>query len=160
MGWTAEILHCRSNDAAETVTHLTQVCMNWGKLVCVHLHFVYCLFQDDDTSQRLQEKEEGGREKTLKRCSFSKVHKRSTGQNRLACVLLWNVLKYLDEEQRKKESCCGWLDSERDWSETSGMTRARRSNGRNWFIGVTKSISKCVGDFVWDNCCVHVAFQH
>lgn len=28
----------------ESTSHLTQVCMNWGKLVCVHLHFVYCLF--------------------------------------------------------------------------------------------------------------------
>lgn len=93
------------------VTHLTQVCMNWGKLVCVHLHFVYCLFKDDDTSQRLEEEEEG--EETFKRCSRSEAHKHSGGRDRLACVSLWNVLKYLDEEEGKKGNML-WLDSESD----------------------------------------------
>lgn len=83
--------------------------MNWGKLVCVHLHFVYCLFKDDDTSQRLWKEEEGEKKKTLKRCSFSEAHKHSRGRYRLASVSLWNVLKYLDEEQRKKETCSGWI---------------------------------------------------
>lgn len=34
-------------------THLAQVCMHWGKLVCVHLHFVYGLLQDADATERL-----------------------------------------------------------------------------------------------------------
>lgn len=59
MHWTSEMVCCRGNGAAGAVTHLTQVCVNWGKLVCVHLHFFYCLFKDDDTSQRLQEEEQG-----------------------------------------------------------------------------------------------------
>lgn len=60
----------------------------------------------------------------------------------------------------EKKGSMLWLDSESDWSETSGMTYACRLNKVNWFIAVTKWIWNGVSASVWDHCCAHAAFQH